>query len=103
MLMGTLKHLSLADADKINLLYDKYKHFLSVLFSDYNFTLEQSDIEALIIHRNRTTHGVQQILDNRLAMTAFYLIGLIYCMILHSVGIDDPQLKKICEKHFLSK
>lgn len=103
MLMGTLKHLSLADADKINLIYDKYKYFLSVLFSDYDFIPEQSDIESLIIHRNRTTHGVQQILDNRLAMTAFYLIGLIYCMILHSVGIDDSRLKKICEKHFLSK
>lgn len=103
MLMGTLKHLSLADADKINLIYDKYQSFLSILFSDFDFTPEQSDIEALIIHRNRTTHGVQQILDNRLAMTAFYLVGLIYCMILHSIGIEDSQLKTLCDKHFLSK
>ena len=61
------------------------------------------DIENLVIHRNRTTHGTQQILDKRLCETAFYLIGLIYCMILHSLGVDDTQLKKLCQKHFLSE
>ena len=102
-LMGVFKHLTLADADKFYLTYEKYIDILRLLFFDTSSIPNREDIENLVIHRNRTTHGTQQILDKRLCETAFYLIGLIYCMILHSLGVDDTQLKKLCQKHFLSE
>lgn len=102
-LMGVFKHLTLADADKFYLTYEKYIDILRLLFFDTSSIPNREDIENLVIHRNRTTHGTQQILDKRLCETAFYLIGLIYCMILHNLGVDDTQLKKLCQKHFLSE
>lgn len=101
MLYGTVNHMTLADADKIYFLYTKYQVFLRSIFNTFDFVPTREDIEHLVIYRNKTTHGTQEVLDSRIAATAHYLVGLIYCMILHSIGIDDNDLQKLCEKHFL--
>lgn len=101
MICGTLKHMSLADADKANLFYTKYQKLLCKLFERFKIVPTEDDIKNLIVYRNRTTHGTQDILDERIVVTALYLIGLIYCMILHSIGIDDQKLEQLCSKHFL--
>jgi len=103
MIRGTLNHMTLADADKIGMFYSKYQDFITLLFSpsDSDFIPTIDDVKNLIVYRNKTTHGTQEILDNRIILTARYLIGLIYCMILHSIGIDDTDLQKLCMKHFL--
>lgn len=101
MLCGSIKHMTLADADKIHLIYPKYQNLLCSLFDEFDIPPTIEDIEQLMIYRNRTTHGIQEVLDSRIATTARYLVGLIYCMILHSIGIDDNDLQKLCEKHFL--
>lgn len=102
MLYGTINHLTLADAEKIYIFYSQYQGFLCKLFSNFDIVPTREDIERLIIYRNKTTHGTQEVLDERIATTAYYLIGLIYCMILHSIGIDDNNLQKLCMKRFLS-
>lgn len=101
MICGTLKHMSLADTDKASLFYTKYQKFLCKLFERFEIVPTEDDIKNLIVYRNRTTHGTQDILDERIVVTALYLIGLIYCMILHSIGIDDQKLEQLCSKHFL--
>lgn len=103
MIRGTLNHMTLADADKIGMFYSQYQNFLTLLFSSssLDFIPTVDDVNNLIIYRNKTTHGAQEVLDNRIIITARYLIGLIYCMVLHSIGFDDNDLQKLCMKHFL--
>ena len=101
MICGTLKHMTLADADKICIFYSKYQDILSRLFDTLDFKPTTADVENLIVYRNKTTHGTQEVLDERLVITALYLIGLIYCMILHSIGINDKDLEQLCSRHFL--
>ena len=101
MICGTLKHMTLADADKICIFYSKYQDILSRLFDKLDFKPTTADVENLIVYRNKTTHGTQEVLDERLVITALYLIGLIYCMILHSIGINDKDLEQLCSRHFL--
>lgn len=103
MIRGTLNHMTLADADKIGMFYSQYQNFLTLLFSSssLDFIPTVDDVNNLIVYRNKTTHGAQEVLDNRIIITARYLIGLIYCMVLHSIGFDDNDLQKLCMKHFL--
>ncbi|WP_302420658.1 hypothetical protein, partial [uncultured Megasphaera sp.] len=101
MICGTLKHMTLADADKICIFYSKYQDILSRLFDKLDFKPTTADVENLIVYRNKTTHGTQEVLDERLVITALYLISLIYCMILHSIGINDKDLEQLCSRHFL--
>lgn len=93
--------MTLADADKIHLIYPKYQNLLCNLFDDFETPPTIEDIEQLMIYRNKTTHGMQEVLNSHIATTARYLVGLIYCMILHSIGIDDNDLQNLCKKHFL--
>ena len=101
MLCGGIKHMTLADADKIHLIYPKYQNLLCNLFDEFETPPTIEDIEQLMIYRNKTTHGMQEVLNSHIAITARYLVGLIYCMILHSIGIDDNDLQNLCKKHFL--
>lgn len=103
MIRGTLNHMTLADADKIGMFYSQYQNFLTLLFSSssLDFIPTVDDVNNLIVYRNKTTPGAQEVLDNRIIITARYLIGLIYCMVLHSIGFDDNDLQKLCMKHFL--
>lgn len=101
MICGRLKYMTIADADKACLFYVKYQKFIRKLFDKFEIVPTEDDIQNLIIYRNRTTHGTQAVLDEHIVTTALYLIGLIYCMILHSIGIDDKKLEQLCSKHFL--
>lgn len=101
MLKGTIDHMTLADADKIYLLYSNYQDLICKLFCHLDIKPTREDIERLIIYRNKTTHGEQEVLDEHIVAASIHLIGLIYCMILHSIGIDDRQLEQLCSRHFL--
>ena len=101
MICGRLKYMTIADADKVCLFYVKYQKFIRKLFNKFEIVPTEDDIQNLIIYRNRTTHGTQAVLDEHIVTTALYLIGLIYCMILHSIGIDDKDLEQLCSRHFL--
>lgn len=102
MLKGTIDHMTLADADKIYLLYSNYQNLICTLFRHLDIKPTREDIERLIIYRNKTTHGTQEVLDERIVTTAIHLVGLIYCMILHSIGLDDNDIQMLCMKCFLS-
>lgn len=102
MLKGTIDHMTLADADKIYLLYSNYQSLICKLFCHLDIKPTREDIERLIIYRNKTTHGTQEVLDERIVTTAIHLVGLIYCMILHSIGLYDDDIQKLCMKRFLS-
>lgn len=101
MICGRLKYMTIADADKVCLFYVKYQKFIRKLFDKFEIVPTEDDIQNLIIYRNRTTHGTQAVLDEHIVTTALYLTGLIYCMILHSIGIDDKNLEQLCSRHFL--
>lgn len=102
MLQSSIRHMTLADADKFYLPYSRYQDFIRKLFNEPVSMPSREDIEQLVIYRNKITHGTQEVLDSRIATTSYYLIGLIYCMILHSIGLDDNALNQVCMKHFLS-
>lgn len=101
MLKGTIDHMTLAEAEKFFLLYSNYQNLICKLFCHFDIKPTKEDIERLIIYRNRTTHGEQEVLGEHIMATSIHLIGLIYCLILHSIGIDDRQLEQLCSRHFL--
>lgn len=70
-LMGVFKHLTLADADKFYLTYEKYIDILRLLFFDTSSIPNREDIENLVIHLQPYNTWNTTNSDKRLCETAF--------------------------------
>ena len=75
------------------------KEMTSLNFSDCD--IEEQDIKNFVKYRNTITHGRHQILTDRIATTAYFLCGLIYCCVLTRVGYSKDNLKQLCERRIL--
>ena len=56
MLQSSIRHMTLADADKFYLPYSRYQDFIRKLFNEPVSMPSREDIEQLVIYRNKITH-----------------------------------------------
>lgn len=61
------------------------------------FIIRDADIKAFVKYRNDITHGRHRILDERIAVTARVLAGLVYCCLLSRIGMERPQILDLCK------
>lgn len=94
-ILGTLRHLSGALADRIEKCFSEYQP----LIGEY---ISREDIDKLVQYRNTITHGNFMPLDNKLAETAFVLIKLVYCCILKRIGLTDKVIKELLKRQLTS-
>lgn len=94
-ILGTLRHLSGALADRIEKCFFEYQP----LMGEY---ISRKQIDELVKYRNTITHGSFMPLDNKLSETAFVLIELVYCCILKRIGLADKVIKELFKWHLIS-
>ncbi len=94
-ILGSLRHLSGALADRIEKCFSEYQP----LIGEY---ISREDIDKLVQYRNTITHGNFMPLDNKLAETAFVLIKLVYCCILKRIGLTDKVIKELFQRQLTS-
>ena len=64
---------------------------------DYSFSDE--DISALIKYRNSITHGRYGIISDQVARATLVMEHLVYCCLLHRVGVPDQNIEEICKQY----
>lgn len=94
-ILGTLRHMSGALADRIENCFFEYQP----LMGEY---ISREEIDELVKYRNTITHGSFMPLDNKLAETTFVLIELVYCCILKRIGLTDKVVKDLIRHKLIS-
>lgn len=97
---GSMDHWSLATADRIYLLYQRYEDII-INMVDCHLTIGADEINKFVKFRNNVTHGRHRIVDEVVGVTAIVLQGLVYCCMLTRIGMDRQQLKMICSERRL--
>ena len=97
---GSMDHWSLATADRIYILYQRYEDII-INMVDCHLTIGADEINKFVKFRNNVTHGRHRIVDEVVGVTAIALQGLVYCCMLTRIGIDRQQLKMICSERRL--
>lgn len=82
-------------AEKLCALYHKYEEEMSIL-NLTDMSISNEDIREFVRYRNDITHGKHRTIDTRIATTAYFLGGLVYCCILERVGISREKIKELC-------
>ncbi len=94
-ILGTLRHLSGALADRIENCFFEYQP----LMGEY---ISRKQIDELVKYRNTITHGSFMPLDNKLAETTFVLMKLVYCCVLKRIGLADKAIRELFKWHLIS-
>ena len=83
-------------AEKLIALYHTYEDEMRKV-NKSRFIICDSDIKAFVKYRNDITHGRHRILDERIAVTAHVLAGLVYCCQLNRIGMERSQILDLCK------
>ena len=94
-ILGTLRHLSGALADRIENCFFEYQPLMGEFIS-------RKDIDELVKYRNTITHGSFMPLDSKLAETTYVLMKLVYCCVLKRIGLTDKVIKELFKWHLIS-
>ena len=94
---GSISHWSQPLSDQIIALWQKHREAMDVISSRISVDLTESEIEAFVRYRNKTSHGSNLILSNDIANTAILLECLIYCNVLSRSGMTKERIVEICK------
>lgn len=101
LIFSDIKRWSFPAKEKICALWHKYEQEM-LLLNNSTITVTDEMIKETVKFRNDITHGNHRVLNNRIALTAHYLSGLIYCCILERIGLDREKIKELCKEKILS-
>lgn len=88
--------------EKICILYNLYENDLLKLNEwDLYIHIDKALIGDLVKYRNHITHGRHRILDQRIAVTAHILSGLVYCCLLKRIGVSSEKITELCSNQKL--
>lgn len=83
--------------EKICILYGLYENDLLKLNEWKMYIhIDKALIGDLVKYRNHITHGRHRIMDQRIAVTAHILSGLVYCCFLKRIGISQEKITELC-------
>lgn len=100
LIFGSIKHWSLSLKDKLYAVREKYEEEISV-FNESPYNIDDTAIKEFVNCRNGSTHGGESNLTEKVAETAFCLIGVVYCCILERIGLEKDKLKELCKYRLL--
>lgn len=94
-ILGTLKHLTGALADRIEKCFMDNQPILGEW-------LNKRKIDEIVNYRNIITHGNYMQLNAELAETTDVLIKLVYCCVLKRTGMEDDQIRNLFKRRIIS-
>ena len=62
-------------------------------------SLSDEDIRFFVKYRNDITHGSYRVMDQKIALTAYLLQGLVYCCLLTRIGISRDKVTSLCRSN----
>lgn len=101
LIFSDIKRWSFPAKEKFCTLCHKYEQEM-LLLNNSTITVTDKMIEETVKFRNDITHGNHRVLNSRIALTAHYLSGLIYCCILERIGLDREKIIELCKEKILS-
>ena len=99
---GSINFWSASAFDRFSYLYKKYEKMLKNIPILWDYSFSDEDISALIKYRNSITHGRFGIISDQVARATLVMEHLVYCCLLHRVGVPDQNIEEIC-KHYLGR
>ena len=89
-------------SEKICSLYSLFENDLLKL-NEWNIYvhIDGALIGEFVKYRNHITHGRHRVLDQRIAVTAHILSGLVYCCLLKRVGVSSGKISELCSSRKL--
>lgn len=101
LIFSDIKRWSFPAKEKFCALWHKYEQKMLML-NNSTITVTDKMIEETVKFRNDITHGKHRVLNNKIALTAHYLSGLVYCCILERIGLDREKIIELCKEKILS-
>lgn len=101
LIFSNIKNWSFPMKEKNCALWHKYEQEMLIL-NKSTTTITNEMIKEAVQFRNDITHGRHRILNTKIAITAHYLSGLVYCCILERIGLDRGKIKELCKNKILS-
>ena len=99
---GSINFWSASAFDRFSYLYKKYEKMLKNIPILWDYSFSDEDISALIKYRNSITHGRYGIISDQVARATLVMEHLVYCCLLHRVGVSDQNIEEIC-KYYLGR
>lgn len=96
MIFSSIDHWSMSTSEKIQKLYNRYSQEMLIL-NHTSFHVEENAINEFVKYRNHITHGSYRVMDQKIAVTAHILSGLVYCCVLKRIGLDDEKILQLCK------
>lgn len=94
---GSINFWSASAFDRFSYLYKKYEKMLMNIPILWDYSFSDEDISALIKYRNSITHGRHGIISDQVARATLVMEHLVYCCLLHRVGVPDQNIEEICK------
>lgn len=101
LIFSNIKNWSFPMKEKNCALWHKYDQEMLIL-NKSTTTITDEMIKETVQFRNDITHGRHRVLNAKIAITAYYLSGLVYCCILERIGLDREKIKELCKNKILS-
>lgn len=95
LILSNISNWSMSASDKICNLYDMYEEEM-IKLNHSTIDVNSKKILDFIKYRNNITHGTYRIIDEKIAVTAYLLQGLVYCCLLTRIGVDRNTIFKLC-------
>ena len=99
---GSINFWSASAFDRFSYLYKKYEKMIKNIPILWDYSFSDEDISALIKYRNSITHGRYGIISDQVARATLVMEHLVYCCLLHRVGVSDQNIEEIC-KYYLGR
>lgn len=94
---GSIKHWSMSAFEKAKWLYNRFEFSIKEYVGEHRPALTDNEIHDFITFRNDITHGTYREIDNSILRTARIMEVLIYCSLLHRIGVSDEKIAEICK------
>lgn len=95
LIYNSIKHWTMSASDRICALYHQYDTEMNIL-NQTAMSLSDEDIKFFVKYRNDITHGSYRVMNQKIALTAYLLQGLVYCCFLTRIGISRDQVTLLC-------
>ena len=100
-IFGSISHWNQPLAERAWTAWSIHSEEMKPLLDKYDVMITEDDIASFVKARNNITHnGINSIEDN-IGITAFLLMGLVYCCALSRIGLDSALIKEIMSRYII--
>lgn len=100
-IFGSITHWSQPLAERAWAAWTQHMEEVKPMLQKYDLSITQDSIEDFVKARNNITHNGLTGISDEVSLTAFVLMGLIYCCTLSRLGMDPEEIKCIIDRNLI--